>query len=189
MYHHHLRVYPSRGSLPKESQLAWQLARIAADPVPVDPAVAAMIVNRFIDNASVAIAAINRRPVANARSQALAHARAGGATVFGLPNDRWFAAEWAAWANATAVRELDMHDTYLAADYAHPAGARPFERPQYIRKFDTLAGGLIEASERDRFVNLIQGLPELKSEKVRQINVQLPSERLENFEKDRRGIF
>ncbi|QDV37468.1 2-methylcitrate dehydratase [Tautonia plasticadhaerens] len=34
-------------------------------------------------------------------------------------------AEWAAWANGTAVRELDMHDTFLAADYAHPADSIP----------------------------------------------------------------
>ena len=35
------------------------------------------------------------------------------------------APEWAAWANGTAVRELDYHDTYLAADYAHPGDTIP----------------------------------------------------------------
>ena len=30
-----------------------------------------------------------------------------------------------AWANGTAVRELDFHDTFLAADYAHPADSIP----------------------------------------------------------------
>jgi 2-methylcitrate dehydratase len=84
-----------------------------------------MIVNRIIDNAGVAIAAINRHPVANARSQALAHPRPGGATVFGLPTDQRFSPEWAAWANGTAVRELDFHDTFLAADYSHPADNIP----------------------------------------------------------------
>nr|WP_246496309.1 MmgE/PrpD family protein [Miltoncostaea marina] len=34
-------------------------------------------------------------------------------------------AEWAAWANGVAVRELDMHDTLLAADYAHPGDNIP----------------------------------------------------------------
>jgi 2-methylcitrate dehydratase len=34
-----------------------------------------MIINRVIDNASVAIAAINRRPVVSARGMALGHAR------------------------------------------------------------------------------------------------------------------
>src|SRR5581483_946044 len=84
-----------------------------------------MVINRVIDNASVAIAAINRTPVANARSQALAHPREGGATVFGLASSQRFECEWAAWANGTAVRELDMHDTFLAADYSHPGDNIP----------------------------------------------------------------
>ena len=33
--------------------------------------------------------------------------------------------EWAAWANGTAVRELDYHDTFLAADYSHPGDNIP----------------------------------------------------------------
>ena len=32
--------------------------------------------------------------------------------------------EWAAWANGTA-RELDYHDTFLAADYSHPGDNIP----------------------------------------------------------------
>src|SRR5699024_11163831 len=34
--------------------------------------------------------------------------------------DGTYSAEWAALANGTAVRELDLHDTFLAADYSHP---------------------------------------------------------------------
>ena len=33
--------------------------------------------------------------------------------------------EWAAWANAVAVRELDFHDTFLAAEYSHPGDNIP----------------------------------------------------------------
>ena len=84
-----------------------------------------MVANRVIDNASVAIAAINRTPVRTAREQALAHPRQNGATLFGIKNSQRFSAEWAAWANGTAVRELDMHDTFLAADYSHPADNIP----------------------------------------------------------------
>jgi 2-methylcitrate dehydratase len=84
-----------------------------------------MAVNRVIDNASVAMAAANRTPVANARSQALAHARDGGAAVFGMDNEQGYDAEWAAWANGVAVRELDFHDTFLAADYSHPGDNIP----------------------------------------------------------------
>lgn len=125
MQKHKVRVYPSKEPLAKEQQLAWKMAEVAADGVAVDDKVNEMIINRIIDNASVAIAAINRGPVANARSQALAHPRQGGATVFGMPNDQRFSAEWAAWANGTAVRELDMHDTFLAADYSHPGDNIP----------------------------------------------------------------
>lgn len=122
---HVVRVVPSRIPLPREQQLAWLLAEVATDPVPVDPAVAEMVANRLIDDAAVALAAINRDPVANARSQALAHPRDGGATLLGLPASTRVEAEWAAWANGVAVRELDMHDTFLAADYSHPGDTIP----------------------------------------------------------------
>jgi 2-methylcitrate dehydratase len=49
----------------------------------------------------------------------------GGATLFGVPSDQRFECEWAAWANGVAVRELDMHDTFLAADYSHPGDNIP----------------------------------------------------------------
>ncbi|MEX2453465.1 MAG: MmgE/PrpD family protein, partial [Rhodospirillaceae bacterium] len=55
----------------------------------------------------------------------ICHPRDGGATIFGMPADRRFCAEWAAWANGTAVRELDYHDTFLAADYSHPGDNIP----------------------------------------------------------------
>ncbi len=76
---HLVKVYPSKIKCPKEDQLAWKMASVATDPVDIDPKVTDMIINRIIDNASVAIGAINRTPVANARSQALCHPRADGA--------------------------------------------------------------------------------------------------------------
>ena len=118
-------VYRSKESLAKTDQLAWKLAGIASDCAPLDPAASEMVVNRIIDNAAVAMAAIDRQSVANARSQAVAHPREGGAQVFGMTNTLGFDAEWAAWANGTAVRELDMHDTFLAADYSHPGDTIP----------------------------------------------------------------
>jgi 2-methylcitrate dehydratase len=45
--------------------------------------------------------------------------------VLGLGAGTRVAAEWAAWANGTAVRELDFHDTFLAADFAHPGDNIP----------------------------------------------------------------
>ena len=125
MITHHVKVHPSKAALPKSEQLAWKIAAVAAASAAIDPAAGEMVVNRIIDNAAVALAAINRTPVANARSQALAHPRAGGATLFGVPAAQRFDCEWAAWANGVAVRELDMHDTFLAADYSHPADNIP----------------------------------------------------------------
>jgi len=132
---HQVRVYPSAVELPREEQLAWKLAALATDRVAIEPDVVEMVANRVIDNAAVAIAAINRPPVCHARAQALAHPRDGlssnfpgkkaGACLFGIANERRFDAEWAAWANGTAVRELDMHDTFLAADYSHPGDNIP----------------------------------------------------------------
>lgn len=125
MKKHVVRVYPSKEPLAKEDQFAYKLAAMASDPVAVEAPVVEMIGNRIIDNAAVALGAINRTPVANARSQALAHPRPNGATLFGMPSSQTFDAEWAAWANGTAVRELDMHDTFLAADYSHPGDNLP----------------------------------------------------------------
>ncbi len=122
---HQVRVFPSTEPLPKEEQLAWKLASLATDSAPLDSAAVEMVINRVIDNASVAIAAINRTPVKAARAQALAHPRENGACLFGIENGQRFDAEWAAWANGTAVRELDMHDTFLAADYSHPGDNIP----------------------------------------------------------------
>lgn len=122
---HTVKVYPSKIELSRQDQFAHKIARVAAEKAPIDDAAREMVINRIIDNAAVAIAASNRQPVANARSQAVAHPRTGGATVFGISNDQTFDAEWAAWANGTAVRELDMHDTFLAADYSHPGDNIP----------------------------------------------------------------
>ncbi|MBK9323577.1 MAG: MmgE/PrpD family protein [Bdellovibrionaceae bacterium] len=125
MKKHPVRVYPSKEKLDRKDQLAWKLAEIASDNAPIKSDVLDMVINRIIDNASVAIAAANRRPVASARAMAIAHPRTNGAAVFGMPNDQKFDCEWAAWANGTAVRELDYHDTFLAADYSHPGDNIP----------------------------------------------------------------
>lgn len=122
---HQVRVHSSKSQLPRADQLAWKLAQVASDPVPVDPDVTEEIINRVIDNAAVAIAAINRGPAISARAMALGHRRNEGATVFGVPSKERFTPDWAAWANGTAVRELDMHDTFLAADYSHPGDNIP----------------------------------------------------------------
>lgn len=128
MEQHDVRVYKSEENLQRKDQLAWKIAEVATDPVEVTPEVTEMVINRIIDNAAVAAASLLRAPVVAARSQANAHPVSiggAGATVFGKALDRRFSPEWAAWANGVAVRELDYHDTFLAADYSHPADNIP----------------------------------------------------------------
>jgi 2-methylcitrate dehydratase len=126
MINHDVRVYRSEENLDRHDQLAWKMAEVATDPVAIEPAVEEMVINRIIDNASVAIASLNRGPIISARAQALTHgATTGGqgASVFGLAEK--VSPEWAAWANGVAVRELDYHDTFLAAEYSHPGDNIP----------------------------------------------------------------
>ena len=125
MIDHAVRAHRSKDNLKREDQFAWKIAEVAADPVAVDDEATDMIINRIIDNASVAVASLNRGPIKSARAMASAHARPGGATLFGAPAGETVCAEWAAWANGTAVRELDFHDTFLAADYSHPGDNIP----------------------------------------------------------------
>lgn len=125
MQNHIVKVHPEKDRLSKQNQLAYKMAVVAADDVPIADDVTHMIINRIIDNAAVAIASVNRSPIVSARAMALAHPRDGGATLFGMPNDVTVCAEWATWANGTAVRELDYHDTFLAADYSHPGDNIP----------------------------------------------------------------
>jgi len=125
MIGHEVRTYPSSARLAREEQLAWKLAAVATDPVEVPADVTEMVVNRVIDDAAVAAASLARRPVRAAREQALRHPAMPGAVVWGAAADRRISPEWAAWANGVAVRELDFHDTFLAADYSHPGDNIP----------------------------------------------------------------
>ncbi|MGV7213403.1 MmgE/PrpD family protein [Bradyrhizobium sp. UFLA05-112] len=125
MKSHNVRTYKSSEHLARADQLAWKIAEVASDPVAVEPTVTEMIGNRIIDNAAVAAASVARRPVVSARAQAVTHPFKRGATVFGLPQSQRISPEWAAWANGVAVRELDFHDTFLAADYSHPGDNIP----------------------------------------------------------------
>jgi 2-methylcitrate dehydratase len=128
MISYEVRTHPSSADLPRQEQLAWKLAAVATDPVEVTGEVTEMVINRVIDDAAVAAAALARAPVRAAREQALRHPaalRALGAPVWGADPTVRVSPEWAAWANGVAVRELDFHDTFLAADYSHPGDNIP----------------------------------------------------------------
>ena len=122
---HNVKVYPSKIHLPKKKQLAWKLAEIASDNAKLNVKSVEMVINRIIDNASVAIASLNRKAVISSREMALKHPKNNGANLFGISSKLKFDCEWAAWSNGTAVRELDFHDTFLAADYSHPGDNIP----------------------------------------------------------------
>ena len=156
---HTIKVYPSKINLPKKKQLAWKIAEIASDNAKLNKNSVEMVINRIIDNASVAIASLNRRPVISAREMAKKHVRKNGANLFGINSKLKFDCEWAAWANGTAVRELDFHDTFLAADYSHPGDNIPalLAVAQQLKKNgNDLLRGIITAYEVQ--VNLVKAI-------------------------------
>ena len=156
---HKVKVYPSKIKLDKKKQLAWKIAEIASDNAKLNKKSVDMVINRIIDNASVAIASLNRKSVISSREMAIAHSRKNGATIFGVNSNLKFDCEWAAWTNGTAVRELDFHDTFLAADYSHPGDNIPplLAVAQQNKKSGLdLLRGIITAYEVQ--VNLVKGI-------------------------------
>ena len=154
-----VKVYPSKKKLPKKKQLAWKISEIASDNSKLDKKSVEMAINRIIDNASVAIASLNRKAVISSREMALRHPKKYGATIFGVNSKLKFDCEWAAWANGTAVRELDFHDTFLAADYSHPGdNIPPLLAVAQQKKISglNLLKGIITAYEVQ--VNLVKGI-------------------------------
>ncbi len=156
---HTVKVYPSKTKLSKKNQLAWKLAEISSDNVKLNKKSIEMAINRIIDNASVAIASLNRKSVISSREMALKHPKKYGATLFGVNSKKKFDCEWAAWSNGTAVRELDFHDTFLAADYSHPGDNIPpllAVAQQKKKSGMDLLRGIITAYEVQ--VNLVKGI-------------------------------
>jgi 2-methylcitrate dehydratase len=79
--------------------------------------------------------------------------------------------------------EIEMNDgsrivDEMAVANAHPLGAKPFARADYIRKFQTLTDGIITTREANRFLEAVQNLPALKAGELSQIHVSVPAERL-----------
>ena len=63
----------------------------------------------------------------------------------------------------------------LAVANAHPLGAKPFGREDYIRKFTTLTDGVISTREANRFLEAAQDLARLKAGELHTLNVALPA--------------
>ncbi|HEY2190766.1 MAG TPA: hypothetical protein VGH76_00495 [Actinomycetospora sp.] len=62
----------------------------------------------------------------------------------------------------------------LAVADAHPRGARPFGREDYLAKFRTLADGALDPAEQDRFLDLATRLPDLGPDDVARLTVAAP---------------
>ena len=72
---------------------------------------------------------------------------------------------------------------------AHPNGASPFARADYMKKFTTLTEEILERHEVDRFLRLAQDLPHLDAEQVQKLLPVLPKGRLIGDKRNAEGIF
>ncbi len=79
-------------------------------------------------------------------------------------------------------------DEIAVAD-AHPLGARPFARPGYVGKFQTLTEDVLSATESKRFLEVVQRLPALSAAELGAINPVLAVDKLTCATRDQRGIF
>jgi 2-methylcitrate dehydratase len=81
---------------------------------------------------------------------------------------------------STLVDELGVAD-------AHPLGARPFGRREYVGKFKALTEGVLDKAETERFLDLVQRLPELSPAEALLLNPVAPTGCLR--ENTAKGIF
>ena len=79
-----------------------------------------------------------------------------------------------------------VEDERAVAD-AHPLGARPFAREQYIEKFTKLAAGIVEEAEQERFLNAVQNLENLTD--LTELNVRVTDAHVASAPEKPKGIF
>ena len=70
---------------------------------------------------------------------------------------------------------------------AHPYGARPFQRKDYIKKFLTLTNKILSKKESDRFLKTVQNLKKLKKGSLNKLNIEVSRKYLKKNNK--KGIF
>ncbi len=159
MIEHQVRPQKPGERLSKQDQLAWKIAKVAADQAPLDPKAADMAAMRIIDDWAVAIAALDRPSVISAQGLALSHPRENGAYLIGLGRRARLDPFWAGYANATAIRELDFNDSFFAIDSSHPGDViGPIAAVAEARGLDatTLLRGIVTAYEVQ--VDLVKGI-------------------------------
>jgi 2-methylcitrate dehydratase len=64
------------------------------------------------------------------------------------------------------LRDGSVITDELAVADAHPRGARPFGRADYLAKFRRLAEGAVSEAEQERFLDVVQRLPELTAKEL-----------------------
>jgi 2-methylcitrate dehydratase len=70
-----------------------------------------------------------------------------------------------------------IEDEMAVAD-AHPNGARPFRRPDYVNKFRTLAEGIVAPAEQDRFLETVERVETLRAEELGGLNLVVAPDKL-----------
>ena len=70
---------------------------------------------------------------------------------------------------------------------AHPYGARPFKRQNYINKFNILTKKIISNKESLRFLNAVQNLKKIKNGQLNKLNIEVSKNYLKSSNK--KGIF
>jgi len=78
------------------------------------------------------------------------------------------------------IEQLDKAD-------AHPYGARPFKRLNYIQKFITLTDGILDKKESLRFLKNVENLKDLKSGELNKLNIKVKRSQIKKNLK--KGIF
>jgi len=78
------------------------------------------------------------------------------------------------------IEQLDRAD-------AHPYGARPFKRQNYIQKFLTLTDGILDKKESSRFLKTVQNLKNLKPGELNKLNIRVKRSQIKKNTK--KGIF
>jgi len=73
------------------------------------------------------------------------------------------------------LRDGKTLEDEIAVANAHPLGARPFGRDDYIRKFRILTDGIITARESNRFLEAAQDLARLPAGDLHRLNIALPA--------------
>ena len=66
---------------------------------------------------------------------------------------------------------------------AHPYGARPFKRKNYIKKFKTLTDKIISKKESERFLKTVQNLRKLKKGQLVKLNIEVSAKKIKRNKK------